>query len=122
MRPELGATSPVSWPISVVLPAPLGPMMACSSPARTSSTMSSQATTPPKRLVRPSICRSGSGTAQARKDPIDAAAGKQHDQEQHRPQNELPVFARGRHILAGDEKTDNPDQEGQRLFQHEQGE
>ena len=34
MRPASGAISPASWPISVVLPAPLGPMMACSSPVR----------------------------------------------------------------------------------------
>ena len=37
MLPEFGSNCPVSWLISVVLPAPFGPMMACSSPFATSS-------------------------------------------------------------------------------------
>ena len=35
MRPELGGSSPASWASKVVLPAPLGPMTARSSPSAT---------------------------------------------------------------------------------------
>ena len=35
--PASGRRSPASWPMSVVLPAPFGPMIACVSPWRTSS-------------------------------------------------------------------------------------
>ncbi len=59
MRPASGAISPVSWPISVVLPAPLGPITACNSPRSTASEIPSDAITPPKRLVRPSIFEQG---------------------------------------------------------------
>jgi hypothetical protein len=52
MRPESGVNCPLSWAISVVLPAPFGPITACSSPAATSSTISSVATMPSKRLAR----------------------------------------------------------------------
>jgi hypothetical protein len=37
MVPPCGGNCPVSWLISVVLPAPFGPMIACSSPLATSS-------------------------------------------------------------------------------------
>ena len=37
MRPQSGASKPEIWLISVVLPAPFGPMMACNSPGATSS-------------------------------------------------------------------------------------
>src|SRR2546423_15298 len=63
MRPACGASSPVSCPISVVLPAPFGPMMAWSSPSGTARLISSEAVTPPKRLVIPLIASSGSGIA-----------------------------------------------------------
>ena len=95
MRPASGAISPASWPISVVLPAPFGPMMACSSPAATSSATSSEATTPPKRLVRPSICEQRvSHGAPRDQHAVDAAAREEHDQQQHRSENDLPVFRR----------------------------
>ena len=43
MRPASGAISPASWPIRVVLPAPFGPMIACTSPCATSRSMPSVA-------------------------------------------------------------------------------
>ena len=46
-RPPSGRSSPLNWPISVVLPAPLGPITACSSPGRTSSDRSSVTVRPP---------------------------------------------------------------------------
>src|SRR5215475_9943378 len=90
--PESGAISPVSWPISVLLPAPFGPMMACSSPAAMSSEMPSEATTPPKRLVSRSIASSASATAPALQQPVDAAACEQHHQQEQRPEHDLPIL------------------------------
>src|SRR6266540_293400 len=91
-RPASGAISPSSSPINVVLPAPFGPMTACSSPAGTASVISSDATTPPKRLVRPSISSSASATARVLQQAVDAAAREQHHQEEQRTENDLPVF------------------------------
>src|SRR5437660_2573862 len=53
MRPLSVASTPEICPMSVVLPAPFGPMRACTSPRTTSSVTSSVATTPPKRLDTP---------------------------------------------------------------------
>ena len=50
--PALGASSPVSMRIAVVLPAPLAPRNPNTSPARTSKVMLSTAVKPPKRRVR----------------------------------------------------------------------
>src|SRR5262249_47066363 len=90
--PESGAISPVSCPINVLLPAPFGPMMACSSPGGIASEMPSEATTPPKRLVRFSIARRASATARALQQTIDAATSEQHHQQEQRPEHDLPVF------------------------------
>src|SRR6185295_12711031 len=105
MRPVLGAISPASWQISVVLPAPFGPMMACSSPAVTSSVTLSEATTPPKRLVRPSIRSSASATAVILQDAVDAAAREQHNAEQHRAKNDPRILGDARkHLLQQQER------------------
>src|SRR5215813_1907847 len=104
MHPASGAISPASWPIKVVLPAPFGPMMACSSQGSTSSVMSSEATTPPKRLVRRSTRRSGSATAEPRQNGVDPAARIEHDQQDQRTQDDRPVL--------GDA--------GERLLQHQE--
>src|SRR5690242_12429638 len=92
MVPEFGVISPVSWPISVVFPAPFGPMMACNSPAGTDNMMPSEASTPPKRLVMPSTLSRGSATADLLQKTVDAATREQHDQEQHRTEDQRPVF------------------------------
>src|SRR5438552_8007632 len=91
-RPVSGVSSPMSWVISVVLPAPFGPMMACSSPAGTSSVMPSEATTPPKRLLNPSICKSASATAHTHQHAVDATAREQHHQQEQRPDDDLPIL------------------------------
>src|SRR6478672_5250044 len=124
MRPAFGTISPQSWPISVVLPAPFGPMMACNSPLLTSSPTLSEAITPPKRLVRPSMASSASAMAfdlarRPGQHSVDAAAGEQHDQQQ-RAEDELPVFARALDLMTGQELARPADQDRQRLFQHEQ--
>src|SRR6266540_707411 len=94
MRPSSGAISPASWPISVVLPAPFGPITACSSPRLIASMMASEAMTPPKRLVSPSICSSASATAHAFQQAVHAAAREQHDQQEQRAEHDLPILAR----------------------------
>src|SRR5216117_354769 len=79
MRPVSVARTPEIWPMSVVLPAPFGPMSACTSPRTTSSVTSSVATTPPKRFETP---RSSSMAL-----PLDESGqplGRQHhDGEEH---------------------------------------
>src|SRR5262245_32333043 len=120
-RPESGAISPVSSPISVVLPAPFGPMTACSSPAGTLSVMSSDATTPPKRLVRPSIARSASVTTLAPQQSVDAAARIEHDQEEQRAQHDLPIFRDlHRHRLLHEWKRHRANDRRQELLEHQQ--
>src|SRR5712692_10846728 len=59
--PSVGAKIPVMQLNKVVLPAPLGPMRANTSPFGTSKVTSSTATRPPKRLVTPLSERMTSG-------------------------------------------------------------
>src|SRR4029079_7980442 len=102
-RPESEPNWPLSCAIKVVLPAPLGPMMACSSPRGTSSVMASLATMPPNRFDNPSICSSGSATFEPRvetwQQDVDAAAREQHDQQQQGPEDDLPIFGDAREYL-----------------------
>src|SRR6185369_9207310 len=90
--PESGAISPVSCPISVLLPAPFGPMMAWNSPGGMASEMLSEATTPPKRLMSSSIARSALATARALQQAVDAAACEQYHKQEQRPEHDLPIF------------------------------
>src|SRR2546430_14722457 len=53
MRPASERRLPASWLISVVLPAPLGPMTASVSPSCTSRSTLSEARSAPKLLQRP---------------------------------------------------------------------
>src|SRR3954453_19472773 len=95
MAPEFGINCPVNWLISVVLPAPLGPMMACSSPLATSSDRLSVALMPPKLRTRFSTRSKGfeeSATAKPPEHAHDAAAREQHDQQQQRAHDQRPVF------------------------------
>jgi hypothetical protein len=48
--PDVGSSSPASWAISVVFPAPFGPMTACRVPASTRSETPEVATMPPNLL------------------------------------------------------------------------
>src|SRR6266436_7818799 len=92
MDPEFGSNCPVSWLISVVLPAPFGPMIACNSPFATSSETWSVAMMPPNRRTSFSTRSRGSAMTQPPQQAIDAAAPEQHDQQQQRPQDQRPVF------------------------------
>src|SRR5271157_6063491 len=120
MRPPSGAISPASCPISVVLPAPLGPMMACSSPSGTASEIASEAMTPPKRLLSPSIRNSASGTAGLPQQAVDAAPREQHDQQKQRTQQDLPVFPHAYRRIPEQRGGDRPDCDRQRLLQCQQ--
>src|SRR5258708_37935274 len=79
MRPMSVGSTPEIWPMSVVLPAPFGPISACTSPRTTSRVTSSVATTPPKRFEAPRSSSIGflpqSGDALRRQH----YAGEQHD-------------------------------------------
>src|SRR6478736_4493227 len=90
--PACGSRCPVSWLIRVVLPAPFGPMMACSSPAATSSETLSVAMMPPKRRTSFSTRSRGSATIEPPEQAHDAAAAEQHDQQQKRAHDERPIF------------------------------
>ena len=74
MRPLSGCSAPDIWWISVVLPAPLGPISAWISPWRTSRLAWSVAVSPPKRLTRSCTC-SISSPAPLMLLPLCAAAG-----------------------------------------------
>src|SRR5262249_11887744 len=108
--PFSGAISPASWPIKVDLPAPFGPMMACNSPAGTSSEMPSEASTPPNRFVRSRIWSIGSATMQARQDAVDAAMGVDYDEQQQRADDDLPILCNTRQPLLQNEECDGADQ------------
>src|SRR6201990_1959124 len=109
IEPEFGISCPVSWLISVVLPAPLGPMMACNSPLGTSSERLSVATMPPKRRTRFSTRSKGSATAHPPEQAHDAAAREQHDQEQQWAQNQSRVLGELRQQLFQQQEDDGPD-------------
>src|SRR6185369_4024693 len=90
--PASGRSTPESWPISVVLPAPLGPMTASVSPSATSRSTPSVATRPPKRLRSPRTLSSGSAIAPpARQQAVESAPGVEDDEHQQRAQDDLPV-------------------------------
>src|SRR2546429_6208595 len=109
MVPEFGISCPVNWLISVVLPAPLGPMMACSSPGATSSDRLSVALMPPKLRTRFSTRSKGSGTTQPPQQTHDATACEQHDQQQQRAHDQRPVFGKLRQQLFQQQKHDGAD-------------
>src|SRR6185295_2659447 len=85
--PASGRRSPASWPMSVVLPAPFGPMMACVSPSSIFSVTPSVARSAPKLLIR--SVTSSIGFVEDARQP---AAEEKHRQDQQRPHQHLPVL------------------------------
>src|SRR5918992_1336627 len=85
--PESGRSMPASWPMKVVLPAPLGPITAWVSPSRTSKSMPSLARSAPKRFTRPRTSSIGLG-----ENAGQAALEEQHREHQERPEDHLPVL------------------------------
>src|SRR5258705_11316460 len=87
-RPESGRTSPASCAMSVVLPAPFGPMIACVSPSRTSRSMPSLARSAPKLLARPRTSRRLFIFVEY---PGESAPEEQHREHEQRPEDDLPM-------------------------------
>src|SRR5215470_5891186 len=100
--PRSGRTSPASWPISVVFPAPFGPMIAWVSPRRTSRSMPSLARSAPKRFTKPRISRMLIMLAQHQAG--EAAPEEQHREHEERPQDDLPVRGPPRKQVLEDEQ------------------
>src|SRR5215813_11533483 len=103
MRPESGTSWPLSCAINVVLPAPFGPMTACSSPSGMPSVRSSVATMPPKRFARLST-RSNSAMASLPEQTIDSAPRKEDHKKKQRTEDDLPVFGDAREHFLQDEQ------------------
>src|SRR4030095_14661212 len=62
IRPDVGASCPVSKLKKVVFPAPFGPITECSEPSSTSSVTALTAVRAPKDLVRRSVLTRGIGS------------------------------------------------------------
>src|SRR3954470_23936 len=91
MRPLSVGSAPEIWPMSVVLPAPFGPMSACTWPRTISSVTSSVATTPPKRLLTPRSSSMASSSFRPGKEAGDAFRRKHDDGEEHDADREAGV-------------------------------
>src|SRR6267378_5120257 len=87
-RPESGRSSPASCAISVVLPAPFGPMIACVSPSRTSRSTPSLARSAPKLFARP---RTSRRLFILLEQPREAAPEEEDREHEQRPEDDLPV-------------------------------
>src|SRR5436190_722489 len=88
ISPRSEGKLPEIWLMSVVLPAPLGPISAWTSPLLTSSDTSSVATTPTKRFDT----RLSSSTAPPRQQPGDAVRREQHDRQHHQAAAQVGVL------------------------------
>src|SRR6266705_5000932 len=94
-RPRSGTRLPASWPISVVLPAPFGPMIACVSPSSTSRSTLSLASSAPKLLMRPRTS-SRALFILAEEQSRETLLEEKHRQHQQRTQDQLPVLGPAR--------------------------
>src|SRR5690606_19920883 len=91
--PALGFSVPLIWWISVVLPAPFGPISAWISPGLRSRLTLSVAFRPPKLFERFRMSMTGSAmTHLARDQTDDAAAREKHDAEQDEAEEKLPAL------------------------------
>src|SRR5579864_8196588 len=97
--PELGRSSPASWPRSVVLPAPFGPMTARTSPRATSRLTPEFAVTPAKCLVSPVTVRRRSATVSpplSQEQRVGSSTVKQDHEQHDRAQYRHPVGGQAR--------------------------
>src|SRR5215212_8561795 len=85
--------------MSVVLPAPFGPMTAWSSPGATARLTSSVTTSAPKLLRRWFSSSIGSAMAVSPEEAHDPAAGEEDYQNQEWAEDHLPVLGEGRQLL-----------------------
>src|SRR3954470_5550649 len=112
MRPASGTIRPEIWLIKVVLPAPFGPITACSSPGITSSVTSSVTRSPPKFLLKFSMRSTGSATnhpPQPLGDADQPAAREHGDQHQQWPENHLPVLGEAREPFLSEQECGRAD-------------
>src|SRR3984957_14005322 len=79
-----------------------------------SSVMPSDATTPPKRLVRPAIASSGSATARASEQALDTAAQIKRNQKQARTEEQAGIFCDARESFFQQKKGRGSDQRAKR--------
>ena len=98
--PEVGSRTPVSRLISVVLPAPFGPIRAWRAPRARSSETSLVAARPPKRLTSERVARTvvmaSCRAAEPRPGPHEALAPDEHQHDQEQAEPEVPVLRRPR--------------------------
>src|SRR2546423_218864 len=107
ISPASGASNPEIWLISVVLPAPFGPITACSSPGIRWGVTPWVTRRPPKFLVSPSMRSTAPATAdppQPCGDPKQPAAREHRDQHEQRSEDHLPVLGEARQPFLGQEK------------------
>src|SRR5438445_11020561 len=78
IRPDVGASCPLSKLKSVVLPAPLGPMTECSEPSSTANVTALTATRAPKDFVSRSVLTRGMTPRLVSGPCIDDPAAKKH--------------------------------------------
>src|SRR5215212_885768 len=91
IRPALGARWPEIVLIKVVLPAPFGPIIQWTSPASSRKSMSSLATSPRKRFVRPCVLMSSATTQPSRrrsKDTFESARHPAPERDNHRDEHD----------------------------------
>src|SRR5574343_23428 len=88
--PESGCRAPETCWMKVVLPAPLGPIKACTSPAATAKSTSFKASTAAKRRDRRRTSSRGS-VMPPPEQRSDAAGGEEHDTEQEQAEHDMPV-------------------------------
>src|SRR5207249_494400 len=79
IRPDVGASCPVSRLKNVVLPAPLGPMTECSEPSSTASVTALTATRAPKDFVSRSVLTRGTAPHPEARPRLDHPAPKEQD-------------------------------------------
>ncbi len=117
MRPRLGFTRPVSTLKNVVLPAPFGPMMPCSSPSVTSRSISSSTTRSPKRtctprfsaIIQPGAIETVCAHSRSCAEPGDAFRPEQHHRHEKEAEVEHPGEGEGADHVARDEEVDDAD-------------
>src|SRR5712675_2706690 len=105
MRPASGRRWPASCAMSVVLPAPFGPMIACVSPSATVRLTPSVARRAPKLLYR-----SVTSSIGFLEDASQAAPEEDHRQDQQRPEDDLPVLGEALQGLLEHEQCEGAEQ------------
>src|SRR5260370_21051658 len=89
-RPELARNSPESRLRKVDLPAPLGPITACTSPRSRAKEIESTAASAPKRRDNPEVSSNGSAT-RASQQAGEAARKEEHHRDHEGADDRVPV-------------------------------